>query len=110
MGKPTGFLEYERRDGPITPPVDRIRIFRSFIRLCRWEKQRLQGARCMACGVPFCQAGGMIGGMVSGCPLNNLVPELNDLVYLGNWKQAYHPAGQDQLLSGVHLPGLSGPL
>jgi glutamate synthase (NADPH/NADH) small chain len=53
------------------------------------EKQKLQGARCMACGVPFCQSGMMIGGMASGCPLHNLVPETNDLVYTGNWKQAF---------------------
>src|SRR5699024_6625426 len=54
------------------------------------EKQQLQGARCMACGVPFCQSGMMIGGMASGCPLHNLVPEWNDLVYTGNWEQAYY--------------------
>ncbi len=49
----------------------------------------MQAARCMACGVPFCQAGTMIAGMASGCPLQNLVPEWNDLVYLGNYEQAY---------------------
>lgn len=54
------------------------------------EEQRRQGARCMDCGVPFCQSGMTIGGMVSGCPLHNLVPEWNDLVYTGNWKQAYN--------------------
>ena len=53
------------------------------------EKQTIQGARCMACGVPFCQSGMMLNGMASGCPLHNLVPETNDLVYTGNWKQAY---------------------
>lgn len=89
MGKPTGFLEYERRNGQITAPADRIRNFREFHGMLSWEEQRLQGARCMDCGVPFCQAGVTIGGMVSGCPLHNLVPEINDMVYRGNWEQAY---------------------
>ena len=51
------------------------------------EEQELQGARCMSCGVPFCQSGQMIMGMASGCPLHNLVPEWNDLIYHGNWKR-----------------------
>ena len=89
MGKPTGFLEYERRNGQITAPADRILNFREFHGTLSWEEQRLQGARCMDCGVPFCQAGVTIGGMVSGCPLHNLVPEINDMVYRGNWEQAY---------------------
>lgn len=89
MGKPTGFLEYERRNGQITAPADRIQNFREFHGMLSWEEQRLQGARCMDCGVPFCQAGVTIGGMVSGCPLHNLVPEINDMVYHGNWEQAY---------------------
>lgn len=89
MGKPTGFLEYERETAKVLPPKVRIASFDEFrIPLSR-EKQKKQGARCMACGVPFCQSGMMIGGMASGCPLHNLVPETNDLVYTGNWKQAY---------------------
>lgn len=89
MGKPTGFLEYERETAKVLPPKVRIANFNEFrIPLSR-EKQKKQGARCMACGVPFCQSGMMIGGMASGCPLHNLVPETNDLVYTGNWKQAY---------------------
>ena len=70
-------------------PKVRIADFHEFRTPMSREKQRLQGARCMACGVPFCQSGMMIGGMASGCPLHNLVPETNDLVYTGNWKQAY---------------------
>ncbi len=89
MGKPTGFLEYERQDGPVTAPGQRIENFREFHGALSPEDQRLQGARCMECGVPFCQAGMMIAGMASGCPLHNLVPEINDLVYHGNWEQAY---------------------
>ena len=89
MGKPTGFLEYEREVSTEIPPKQRIKNFDEFHIPLPLEKQREQGARCMACGVPFCQAGVMIGGMASGCPLNNLVPEWNDLVYLGNWEEAY---------------------
>ena len=89
MGKPTGFLDYERENSQEIAPLERIKNFNEFHIPLSLEKQRLQGARCMACGVPFCQAGMMIAGMASGCPLNNLVPESNDLVYLGNWEEAY---------------------
>ena len=89
MGKPTGFLEYQRETAKILPPKVRIADFNEFRVPLSREKQKIQGARCMACGVPFCQSGMMIGGMASGCPLHNLVPETNDLVYTGNWKQAY---------------------
>lgn len=89
MGKPTGFLEYERETAKVLPPKVRIANFNEFRTPLSREKQTLQGARCMACGVPFCQSGMMLGGMASGCPLHNLVPETNDLVYMGNWKQAY---------------------
>ncbi len=90
MGKPTGFLEYAREDDVEAAPKDRIRNFNEFHTPLPLEKQRTQGARCMACGVPYCQAGMMIDGMASGCPLNNLVPEWNDLVYRGNWEEAYY--------------------
>ncbi|MEE0419746.1 MAG: glutamate synthase subunit beta [Lachnospiraceae bacterium] len=89
MGKPTGFLEYERQTSEETEPKARIKNFKEFHSPLPREKQRIQGARCMACGVPFCQYGKMIGGMASGCPLNNLIPEWNDLVYTGNWEMAY---------------------
>ncbi len=89
MGKPTGFMEYERQISEAVSPKERIKNFNEFHTPLSREKQQIQGARCMACGVPFCQFGQMIGGMASGCPLNNLVPEWNDLVYTGNWKQAY---------------------
>ena len=89
MGKPTGFLDYGRQDSYCTPPLERIQDFHEFHTPLPLEQQRQQGARCMACGVPFCQAGRMIAGMASGCPLNNLCPEWNDLVYLGNWEEAY---------------------
>ncbi len=89
MGKATGFLEYERRDKKAQAPKERIRHFREFHEPLPEEEQKKQGARCMDCGVPFCQAGTMLAGMASGCPLNNLVPEWNDLVYRENWQAAY---------------------
>ena len=90
MGKPTGFMDYKREVSRDTPPKERIKNFREFHEHLPMERQQLQGARCMECGVPFCQSGMTIGGMTSGCPLHNLVPEWNDLVYTGNWEQAYH--------------------
>lgn len=89
MGKPTGFLDYERQTSEEIAPLASIKNFNEFHIPLPLEKQQLQGARCMACGVPFCQYGKMINGMGSGCPLNNLCPEWNDLVYTGNWEQAY---------------------
>ena len=90
MGKPTGFLEYERADGEVVPAVERMKNFEEFHKRLSLEEQCLQGARCMACGVPFCQNGTMIAGMASGCPLHNLVPETNELVYHGNFEAAYN--------------------
>ncbi len=90
MGKMTGFMEYSREDDVETPPLERIKSFDEFHTQLSLEKQKRQAARCMECGVPFCQAGMMISGMMSGCPLNNLVPEWNDLLYKGNFKQAYN--------------------
>ncbi len=89
MGKPTGFMEYDRVTGRVIAPKERILNFREFHLPLSKEEQQKQGARCMECGVPFCQSGMMIEGMASGCPLHNLIPEWNDLVYTGNWKQAY---------------------
>lgn len=89
MGKATGFLEYERKNAGVEEPLKRICHFHEFRLPLSLEEQRKQGGRCMECGVPFCQNGGMLGGMASGCPLHNLVPETNDLVYSGNWKEAY---------------------
>ena len=89
MGKPTGFMEYRREVSEAEEPKSRVKHFNEFHRHMPKEKQQLQGARCMECGVPFCQSGMMICGMASGCPLHNLIPEWNDLVYTGNWEQAY---------------------
>lgn len=90
MGKPSGFMDYERQVSVAEDPKSRIKHFNEFHTHLPKEKQQLQGARCMECGVPFCQAGMDLCGMTSGCPLHNLVPEWNDLVYTGNWQQAYN--------------------
>ena len=90
MGKPTGFMDYKREVSKDVLPKERIKNFHEFHEHLSMEKQQLQGARCMECGVPFCQSGMTIFGMTSGCPLHNLVPEWNDLVYIGNWEQAYN--------------------
>lgn len=89
MGKATGFMEYEREESQAVKPKERIKNFEEFHVPLSEEKQIRQAARCMDCGVPFCQAGMVIKGMVSGCPLNNLIPEWNDLLYNGNWQEAY---------------------
>ncbi len=82
-------MEYKRCDLTDIPPKERIKNFDEFHIPLPDEKRRIQAARCMSCGVPFCQAGVMISGMASGCPLHNLVPETNELVYHGNYEQAY---------------------
>ncbi len=83
-------MEYERQDKAAEAPEERLKHFHEFHTPLSKEEQERQGARCMACGVPFCQAGQMIMGMASGCPLHNLVPEWNDLIYHGNWEEAYY--------------------
>lgn len=90
MGKMTGFLDYKREVSSEKSPEERIGNWNEFHIPLSEEEQRQQGARCMDCGVPFCQSGMIMGGMVSGCPLNNLIPEWNDLVYTGNWRQAFN--------------------
>ena len=81
MGKPTGFMEITRQTSLELPPEERIQNFNEFHLPLHTDEQQAQGARCMDCGVPFCQSGVQLGGMFSGCPLNNLIPEWNDLVY-----------------------------
>ena len=82
-------MEYDRRETESIAPSERIKNFDEFHKELPFEERKQQAARCMACGVPFCQAGVMISGMASGCPLHNLVPETNELVYNGNLEQAY---------------------
>jgi len=89
MGKPTGFIEYPREPKHDRPPLERIRDWSEAHPPYAEATLRAQGARCMDCGVPFCHTGKLIAGMASGCPVNNLIPEWNDLVYRGQWQEAY---------------------
>jgi glutamate synthase (NADPH/NADH) small chain len=79
MGKPTGFMEYERLDRSYKPAADRVQHFREFVIPLNESELGNQGARCMDCGIPFCH---------QGCPVNNIIPDWNDLVYQGNWQEA----------------------
>jgi len=88
MGKPTGFMEFTRTLPLLRRPAERIADWQEFHLHAPEEMLREQGARCMDCGVPFCHTGRMIGGAASGCPINNLIPEWNDLVYRGHWREA----------------------
>ena len=88
MGKTTGFLEFTRTETTAKAPLKRINDFNEFHIPLSDEKRKEQASRCMDCGVPFCQNGKMLCGMVSGCPLNNLIPEWNDLIYHGQKEQA----------------------
>ena len=88
MGKPTGFLEYGRQPNAAEGPLERLGHWNEFHPPLPAAERRRQAARCMDCGVPFCQSGVQLFGMFTGCPLHNLVPEWNDLVYTGNLTQA----------------------
>jgi len=88
MGKPTGFLEIERELPKDRDPLERLKDWNEFHHHMPEEKLRDQGARCMDCGIPFCHTGSLVAGMASGCPINNLIPEWNDLVYKGLWREA----------------------
>jgi glutamate synthase (NADPH/NADH) small chain len=88
MGKVTGFMEYTRSLPVVRQPKERVSDWYEFHLHTPEEVLRDQGARCMDCGVPFCHTGKMIEGAASGCPLNNLIPEWNDLVYRGLWREA----------------------
>jgi glutamate synthase (NADPH/NADH) small chain len=89
MGKPTGFLEYERTETNRRPVGERINDYEEFVAERDSEDLRAQGARCMDCGVPYCHAGFVVEGLSIGCPLCNLIPEINDLVYRGDYEEAY---------------------
>lgn len=88
MGKPTGFMEYKRELPPDRAPLERIKDWGEFHDHFTEEQNKTQGARCMDCGIPFCHSGLLINNMASGCPINNLIPEWNDLVFRGLWKEA----------------------
>ncbi len=88
MGKPTGFLEVERKTIAEAAPLERIKHWKEFKVHPEDQHLRAQGSRCMDCGTPYCHTGLQVSGMASGCPINNLIPEWNDLVYRGRWKEA----------------------
>ncbi|MCW5554609.1 MAG: glutamate synthase subunit beta [Verrucomicrobiae bacterium] len=88
MGKPTGFIEYLRELPQDRAASERIKDWNEFHHHLAEDKLRQQGARCMDCGIPFCHTGTLLSGMASGCPIHNLIPEWNDLVYRGLWKEA----------------------
>ena len=88
MGKPTGFMEFERELPEDRSPLERVNDWREFHEHFSEAKLQQQGARCMDCGIPFCHTGTLLSGMASGCPFHNLIPEWNDLVYRGLWKEA----------------------
>ena len=88
MGKPTGFLEFQRQLPADRSPLERIADWREFHHHLPEADLKKQGARCMDCGIPFCHTGQLVSGMASGCPIHNLIPEWNDLVYRGLWKEA----------------------
>ena len=90
MGKETGFLEYKRVDNSIVPPAERILTFKEFHTPMISDERRKQAARCMNCGVPFCQSAMELSGMVTGCPLHNLIPEWNHEIYEGHDEHAFH--------------------
>ena len=103
MGKPTGFVEFQRELPPDRDALTRIGDWKEIHHHHSDEKLRKQGARCMDCGVPFCHTGKLIGGMASGCPINNLIPEWNDLVYRGLWREAL-----DRLHKTNNFPEFTG--
>ncbi|MDR1615706.1 MAG: glutamate synthase subunit beta [Syntrophomonadaceae bacterium] len=89
MGKPTGFLEYKRVEAKERPVQERIEDYNEYLLPYDEEGLKIQSARCMDCGVPFCQAGLIVDKQTVGCPLSNLIPEINDLVYHGRTEAAY---------------------
>jgi len=103
MGKPTGFIEYLRELPADRAPAERLSDWDEFHHHMETAKLRQQGARCMDCGIPFCHTGTLLGGMASGCPINNLIPEWNDLVYRGLWREAL-----DRLHKTNNFPEFTG--
>ncbi|MEO7412158.1 MAG: glutamate synthase subunit beta [Opitutaceae bacterium] len=103
MGKPTGFFEYTRELPVDRSPAERVRDWKEFHHHMEEKKLRQQGARCMDCGVPFCHTGKLVSGMASGCPIHNLIPEWNDLVFRGLWKEAL-----DRLHKTNNFPEFTG--
>ena len=94
MGKVTGFMEFQRLSEAAEAPKSRLHHYREFVVTLKDDEAKQQGARCMDCGIPFCQ---------TGCPVNNIIPDWNDLVYRGHWKEAL-----DTLHSTNNFPEFTG--
>jgi glutamate synthase (NADPH/NADH) small chain len=103
MGKPTGFIDYLRELPVDRPPLERVRDWKEFHPHMEEKKLRQQGARCMDCGIPFCHTGKLLSGMAAGCPVHNLIPEWNDLVFRGLWREAL-----DRLHKTNNFPEFTG--
>ena len=103
MGKPTGFLDFQRELPKDRPAGERIADWKEFHLHLPEPELKKQGARCMDCGIPFCHTGQLVSGMASGCPIHNLIPEWNDLVYRGLWKEAL-----DRLHKTNNFPEFTG--
>lgn len=103
MAKPTGFMEYERDGGAERPFQERVHDWQPIHLHLSEKRLHTQAARCMDCGIPFCHKGQILNGMTSGCPINNLIPEWNDLVYRGLWREAY-----DRLSKTNNFPEFTG--
>ena len=103
MGKATGFMEYDREAPKQRDPKKRTGDWKEYANSFTDEQLSRQGARCMDCGTPFCQMGTEINGMTAGCPIHNLIPEWNDLVYRGRWKEALN-----RLLKTNNFPEFTG--
>ena len=88
MGKITGFLEYERNDRDYEPVEERVKHWREFVLPLPEEENKTQAARCMDCGIPYCHGTNIVTGAPTGCPVNNQIPDWNDLVYRGDWDEA----------------------
>ncbi len=103
MGKLTGFLEFVRTTNPMRPEEERVKDWEEVYVLRDEQTCQEQGARCMDCGVPFCHRGEMMEGGASGCPINNLIPEWNDLIYRNRWREAL-----DRLHHTNNFPEVTG--
>ena len=107
MAKITGFKEHERMAAPYREPLDRLADFQEIYTDHDVDHLTTQASRCMDCGVPFCHTGGLIGNMASGCPINNLIPEWNDLIYNDRWQEALDADMAPQVdLDATHISTL----
>ena len=88
MGKPTGFLEYDKKERGYEKPEARKKTYSEFLKRMDNTEVRTQAARCMNCGIPFCQGTGSVAPGTPGCPVNNQIPDFNDLVYRNHWQRA----------------------